>query len=250
MRWDESNSGRCRLPAMSSFDLEQTLRHKLLRMGVLLRLVCLFAVSVCGVLSLVAHAQDPDVVKAPYIEVGDCWTYAVKGFFRRGWIDSYRECVTYIDTQKNLVICVATLRPTGEEVETAYTLTWGTIADVGGHVNKPPVEIRFPLRVAETYELTNEYYDTPNGESAAGRVTRKVTVVGWEDVTVPAGRFRALRIETVGRWESKPGGTGPVKTTFWYAPAANRTVKSIFDSAGSGPPQHREGDLLAIELKP
>jgi hypothetical protein len=53
-----------------------------------------------------------------------------------------------------------------------------------------------------------------------------VTVAAYEDVTVPAGTFKAFRIEI--------GGAGTAThSTFWYAPVAKAVVKNSFQKSGS-----------------
>jgi len=57
-------------------------------------------------------------------------------------------------------------------------------------------------------------------------------VVGWESVTVPAGTFRALRVEIEGNRGKDPDPywwpkqAARFQHTFWYAPEAKRYVKS------------------------
>jgi hypothetical protein len=84
----------------------------------------------------------------------------------------------------------------------------------------------------------------------------KYRVVGWEDVEVPAGKFKALKIEAEGSWSgeiapqttasaaSQAGAlgttavvqtvnvkaetvTGRLYQAYWYAPEVKREVKSV-----------------------
>jgi hypothetical protein len=57
-------------------------------------------------------------------------------------------------------------------------------------------------------------------------------VAGEEDVTVPAGRFRATKVVLVGSRDLQPmtPGTGRFELTVWYAPELKRHVKLTFDS--------------------
>jgi hypothetical protein len=54
-------------------------------------------------------------------------------------------------------------------------------------------------------------------------------VYDWEQVTVPAGTFRALRIEASGRrsgnFSSRATVTGRFRVVVWYAPDVKRYVK-------------------------
>ena len=62
--------------------------------------------------------------------------------------------------------------------------------------------------------------------------TIRVKPMGWEQVTVPAGSFRALRVEVAGSRGSdpdpfwQPKQAGRFVHTIWYAPEARRYVKA------------------------
>ncbi|MNC89310.1 hypothetical protein D3C83_52240 [compost metagenome] len=60
-------------------------------------------------------------------------------------------------------------------------------------------------------------------------VDARVTVAGWEDVTTPAGRFRAMKISKVSnrRHEPFPGQSVNAKrvVSVWYAPAVGNFAK-------------------------
>jgi len=187
-----------------------------------------------------ASGQDPSVVNAPYVEVGDCWTYSAKGIFRKGWVKSYRECIAHIDREKNLIFAIATLQPSGEEVDTLYSLSWGEGAVIEGYVRHPPSEwFQFPLHVGDSHQSAWQFGDAVMGGSGATSGTGKV--IGWETITVPAGTFRALKIEFYG----VPSRGFPFTNTFWYAPAVNRLVKAIYQP---GDPNYREIELIKAEL--
>lgn len=57
-------------------------------------------------------------------------------------------------------------------------------------------------------------------------------VAGEEEVTVPAGRFRATKVVLVGSRNLQPmtPGAGRFELTVWYAPELKRHVKLKFDS--------------------
>jgi hypothetical protein len=57
----------------------------------------------------------------------------------------------------------------------------------------------------------------------------RATVLGWEQVTVPAGTFRALRVRVTGQRSAPIGGrtafAGRFEMSAWYAPDVNRVVR-------------------------
>jgi hypothetical protein len=56
-------------------------------------------------------------------------------------------------------------------------------------------------------------------------------VVGWDSVSVPAGTFKALRVELESSRQAKTNTAIPeprrVRFVIWYAPDAKRTVKHV-----------------------
>lgn len=193
-----------------------------------------------------SNAQAPEVVNAPYFEVGDCWTYSAKGIFRHGWVESYRECVTYINREKNVVLAVATVQPGGEEYETSYTLDWGPSTTLDGSLRSPPAELlRFPLHVGDSWQAEWTYQQTFIS-TVRGHTALTTNVIGWEDVSVPAGKFRALKVRAIKLSGPLTGYARPYEFVCWYVPSVNRIVKSI-DATAYG---NQETELMKVELKP
>ncbi|MDP2263668.1 MAG: hypothetical protein Q8K24_10985 [Hydrogenophaga sp.] len=53
----------------------------------------------------------------------------------------------------------------------------------------------------------------------------KVEVVAYEEVTVPAGKFMAYRIEHRGYFKNSNGNSGRQDDTYWYSPEVRMDVK-------------------------
>lgn len=132
---------------------------------------------------------------------------------------------------------------------------WSRVRNVDGKqivVNRP---LQFPLVVGNKWEV--DYIDdhTSNPAFKSEHIHDPYVVSGWETVTVPAGTFKALKIEADGEWtaELAPRTTGVAggsvdargstvivhsnRTTpqqvsgrlykaFWYAPEVKRFVKT------------------------
>jgi len=71
-------------------------------------------------------------------------------------------------------------------------------------------------------------------------VTWKGKVVGWEDVEVPAGKFKALHLE----FDRSGQMRGSASESVWFAPEAKAVVKRIQMRPGS----QRTRDLITFEL--
>jgi len=55
-----------------------------------------------------------------------------------------------------------------------------------------------------------------------------VTAVAWEDVTVPAGTFKALKMAGITwyrRTDAGKGGAGKIVSNYWFVPEVKRPVK-------------------------
>ena len=190
-----------------------------------------FAIAPLVLLSGMALAADDGLVKAPYVEVGDCWTYKATNIDNRGPIGDYEECVTFVDRIKKVILAVVTVKADGREIETSYSSEWAPRTTISGLIltpvsKEPPA--RFPLKVGDTYTEEREFRRTLLGPVGGTNVTT-FRVVGWEDVTVPAGKFRALKIEGDGTSKrADMGRSVPIKQEFWYVPEVNRYVKIRF----------------------
>jgi hypothetical protein len=84
---------------------------------------------------------------------------------------------------------------------------------------------RFPLVPGASFATTHREVSNAMTVQADGRVT----VVGWEDVEVPAGKFRALKLTKVAErsWEPFPGQRTLTKqvSNYWYVPGLRGVAK-------------------------
>jgi hypothetical protein len=135
-------------------------------------------------------------------------------------------------------------------------LDWSRIRSVNGKetvVNRP---LAFPLSIGKTWTVRYEE-ERPNKKFKSEQRTNKFTVVGFETIEVPAGKFKALKIEAEGDWvaelapaqnvvqgmqsgqggasivtrvDNTPAGaraTGRIYRALWYVPEVKRWVKSV-----------------------
>jgi hypothetical protein len=142
-------------------------------------------------------------------------------------------------------------------------LDWSLVRNINGKeivVNRP---LAFPLTVGKTWELGYEEQQ-PNPQFKSRTWSRKYKVIGYETVEVPAGKFKALKVESEGQWVAElapvqsvvqsgqagvngaslvsqvrnvPAGTkvtGLSYAVLWYAPETKRWVKSVEDDYNSG----------------
>ncbi len=80
----------------------------------------------------------------------------------------------------------------------------------------------WPLWVGKSWMASYTYYDRERGRSW-DPVVSWWKVAAYEDVIVPAGMFKALRLE------SSPGTNNSTRTTSWYSPEARIVIKRIYE---------------------
>jgi hypothetical protein len=223
--------------------------------------VRLIRLSLFGLLFAAAAAQAQSV-SAPHIQPNDSWTYQDTVENKSGWHQTRLESTVEHAGPAGIA---RTIKETGSTMPPKEQLTgldWSR--SVNGQqtvVNRP---LAFPLSIGKSW--TVEYTeDRPNRQVATERRKSVYKVTGWEDVTVPAGTFHALKIEADGDWTATtaPAATAaagsridalgtttvvqtgrPVATTasgraykaFWYVPAAKKWVKFVeeyYDTNGT-----------------
>jgi len=206
-----------------------------------------------------AMAQDADIIQTPptYV-VGDTWVYdnfnsledAKAGINSKGnatrivrevndktiIIGNPRGNRRYIyDKSLNL------LESHNNEVDTFYKPLWGPI-------------YKYPMQPGNKYDVSFSH-NRPDG--ADNDYSATVKVHGWETVTVPAGTFKALKVEMYGYWEHLAVNSIPpqyyradFKEIFWLAPEVKmRHVLYLYEASwGSGSRSYYES-LKSYKVK-
>jgi hypothetical protein len=86
---------------------------------------------------------------------------------------------------------------------------------------------QWPLEVGK--KSTREYTWT-NQYGSKGKTTEDVEVLAYEDVTTPAGTFKAFKIQFSGYFTNfSRNSNGPQKRTLWYVPELKVPVKSMYE---------------------
>jgi len=168
------------------------------------------------------------------------------------------------------------VRPVGSTMPATEVLTgldWSRTRAVNGVatvVNRP---LSFPLDVGRTWSVSYTEHQ-PNRVHSSEHFSSPYRVIGWEDVTVPAGPFHAVKIECEGVWSAvtAPGITsafgarvdaagtvsvieqdrtiphavsGRTYKAFWYVPGVKKWVKSVEEYYdGNGVRYERHADEL------
>src|SRR5688572_30187197 len=174
----------------------------------------------------VAQAQDAERVDKPQIQAGDTWTYNRIDMWKREIEFVFEQAVTEVAAAGIKVNSVRKDKQTSSVQ--VYSDHWNLRERDRERWTPDYSWLQFPLQVGQKYRADHRY-DNPDA-GRASKVEREAMVVGWEDVVVPAGKFRALKIVTQGTYTRlDTSGSGTQKETLWYAPAVKRWVKTEYE---------------------
>lgn len=173
-----------------------------------------------------AEEATPDETKPvprPEIRVGDMWSFRV--------VNNWTGAETFrgqaiVEAVVNGVVIERADYPGGER-DSHWTTEWNSVSSVDGSNYAPHWSVfHFPLVIGASRDV--EFDNT--SRRGYWKYKAKVTVAGWEDVEVPAGRFRALRIVQDVQWfRQDQARDGTAKRVFWYVPRVKRWVKYTYE---------------------
>lgn len=201
----------------------------------------------------------------PRVSANDTWTYQYTAETRTAaWRQTRVENTVVRASANEIVLSNKTVGSSMPPNEGLVGADWSRMRSVNGRetvVNRP---FAFPLAIGKSWEV--DYTETPpaNRAHSSEHWHSNFKVTGWEDVTVPAGTFHALKIEAEGSWTAvlapavsgasgarvdARGATTVIQTNrttaapysgrsykaFWYVPAVKRWVKAdeeYYDSGG------------------
>jgi hypothetical protein len=196
-------------------------------------LALLILIAVMGSTTPLLGVRASEIVNAPQLSPGDRWersngrTYEVTG----------EEGEFYV---------IRVTRP-GRITEELWSKTSLSLIkwrepgkDLRTSVDPPQRTLDFPLEVGKKWNFS---YRNLNLGATFQRWNR---VEGWEEVRVPAGPFRALKIHSDGRRFD----TGyQFAEIYWYAPAVKGLVKAESDVADRRFRESMEFELVRFDLR-
>jgi len=172
---------------------------------------------------LLSAGQADAPVRRPEIRVGDSWTYRSTNLLAPGPVE-HEDRVSFVSDK--VILLVATSKDGSIERDSSWTPEWNAVTSQAGLIFRPDSGVfHFPLRVGEKHEVKYELL-RPRMELPDSATTGSVTVAGWESVDVPAGKFRALRVELDSLVQPSGGARAfRRQATLWYVPEVRRWVK-------------------------
>jgi hypothetical protein len=175
---------------------------------------------------LAASAPLAAQVPAPALKAGESWTYRMVNDYNRQVTGTWTREVTGvagggigIATRAGTVSSEAVYRAPG-------TLASGELGDRARGSMEPPVQL-LPFPLAEGQTWSQKVVRTDPASSERREMLVRGRVRGWETVKVPAGEFKALKVERtlyLGDYDTFRGPTQRTETE-WYAPEVRGPVK-------------------------
>lgn len=206
----------------------------------------------------VGRAQDRYAPR-PILVAGDTWTYKVLSDSRT--FGSREEMlVRTVSFAGDAAILGTSVRiingKAGEEEDWTMTPELNIVAStirITGSVNKVTLTphrgtFHFPLRVGDQYESSYRLVTTNQDKTKIEIVVARTSkVLGWETISVPAGTFSTLVVESHGVTSSakKDSPTSTVSEKHWYSPDVRHWVKSVIQNKNSA----FELQLTSFKLK-
>lgn len=186
---------------------------------------------VSAALALLASTSAPREARAdapvvrPEVMAGDTWTYRRMDY----WNNSVAGTRTLrVSAASDKAIQVVS-QLGGKELDEIYTPEWNSVSTFAGNFFPEHGVLRFPLRPGDAYKVSFEQRFGANLERRT-KNEASARVIGWEQVTVPAGRFRALKIEIDGSFQRIDASiSGSIRYVIWYVPEVRRWVKVTFE---------------------
>jgi hypothetical protein len=184
-----------------------------------------------------AIAQPISPVEKPNIKIGDRWVYRSIDLWKNEETAKFEFRVTDtngddIELDRTKVSLQNNAKEGAPSKRKADLASW-TIANSRISAGKY-VAFAFPLEIGKTWQ--DQY--TVNGDNGESfQYSTSVKVEAWEDVQVPAGAFRALKVvRTASFTHFRPSDTlGETSSEiFWYAPEVKRLIKREFQNTHHG----------------
>jgi len=197
------------------------------------------------------HAQS-GTWERPEVKVGDSWTYQEKDV----WTKLVRPPYTLaVEDVGPLTIKVQRTNQDGRHFPWVYTRDWNVHAWPGPRWVEPYwPSYSWPLQVGKTWS-GKASWPGPASMTGTWKATFDSKVVGVEKITVPAGTFDVIRIESKGRYSTNAhsgswnGWGGEILETIWYAPTVRRAVKFTYtDTSGARILRKDETELVRYKL--
>lgn len=177
-------------------------------------------------------ANEKESVEAPNFVMGDTWEF-------RTLFTKYTGTVVEVTPEGNHGITMTSYPNTKfiRDKNLAVIKTEGTPVDERNFIGWKFID--FPMTPGKKFSYQVQ------GVTAV--FTISIEAVKWENVKVPAGKFRTLRIE--GCWRNESSGWYDCGMTFWFAPEVKVFVKRQTPSTWAASLRNTDFELTSFSVK-
>lgn len=201
------------------------------------------------------NADESSAVQQPSFRVGDSWTYNKIDLWKKEFQFAVVSTITAL-TNEQIVLEAAGLDGSGHAT-VFRTRDLNVVRIESGdnvQISDPFYpNYAFPLQVGKTWQREVTFRSSADSSKEV-HASLRGRVVGWELVTVPAGTFRALRIDLEGGYRAISFGgnwSGAIRDRLWFAPEVRNAVKYEYeDTVGGSRYTSERYELLRYRLMP
>jgi len=184
----------------------------------------LFGLSLMAILAGTAAALD-----APQLHPGAVWTYRIVDYFKHRETGSQTRTAVSSNEIRIETRLDENRRADVRIFAAPGAMSEGSLSERARGRMEPPLQLLvYPLEEGRQWKQTVTRID--NGGRHEMRLQAKV--LGWEQIKVPAGEFRALKVERLLFMGDGDAFRGETKRTEveWYAPGIAMPVRAqVFD---------------------
>jgi len=189
----------------------------------------------------------------PMHRVGDTFVTEVTKIGEQKPVISTERRIVSVDGDKIVVESMSLLSKKKTVRVLEFTHEWNLLRTAnptdGDLEYSPPLQYcNFPLFPGKKWQQKTVERNSKTGMTREHILS--ATVGDWEMVTVPAGTFRAIKIDTATEIrDSQTGGKKTGRDISWYAPDVRKSIKTIASSIkDDGTQDHQEIHLLSFRL--
>ena len=189
--------------------------------------------------------SDSGLIARPTLQVGDAWAYrrVIPG-----------EPTTLLEQEvtkvsKESIALKSNLRGSNDATIVLYTPEWNLIATSNNSFDPALIHYAYSLYRGKKWRNVVQIRGAEDGQNGTLLVTGEAAA--WEEIEVPAGRFRALRIEITLEAPNPELRDKQlrIRETHWLVKEVQRPVKLVIETSVPGQPMRIETvDLMAYRL--
>jgi len=191
-----------------------------------------FALEQLAVAKVVAQVEKGGVMQNPLekrFRVGDSYEFSIRDALTGKEI---KRSVSKIDSIQNGLVRMKGTQSDGVQTDSVQTEDGATIKAYNSN-NVIEFDPPLPFQPGDYFQVGKKWISKSNQtENNRAKFTRteEVEVAAFEDVEVPAGKFKAYKVVSRGTL----GNGARTKNTFWFEPGWGNSIKRIREVYKSG----------------